>query len=49
MGIAILCACPLPGLLALLGPYWRRGGRVPALLCAAVALVLVAAASGRFV
>ena len=45
-GIAMLCACSLPGLLALVGPYWRRGDRALAALCAAEVVVVAAAASG---
>lgn len=44
-GIALLAACPVPGLLALLPLYLRRRERALALLCLGEALVIVLAAS----
>ena len=45
-GIAVLASCSLPALAALVPLYLRRGDRVHAALCAAVAGVVVLAASG---
>lgn len=46
IGIAMLAGCSLPPLVALVPFYWRRGDRAYAAMCAAIALVLVLAASG---
>lgn len=45
-GIAILAGCSLPGLLALVPLYWRRGDKAFAWLCLAQVAVLLLAASG---
>ena len=46
IGIAILAGCSLPPLLALVPLYLARRDRAYAAICAAIALVLVLAASG---
>lgn len=46
IGIAMLAGCSLPPLLALIPFYWQRRDRAYAAMCAAIALVLVLAASG---
>lgn len=46
IGIAVLAGCSLPPLLALVPFYWRRKDRTYAVMCAAIAMVLVLAASG---
>jgi hypothetical protein len=45
-GVAILAGCSLPGLLALVPLYLRRGDKVYAALCLAEIAVMLLAASG---
>lgn len=45
-GIAVLAGCSLPALLALVPVFLRRGERAAAVLSAAVAVVVLLAASG---
>jgi hypothetical protein len=45
-GVALLSACSLPCLLAIVPQFWRRGERAMAVIAAAIALVLLLAASG---
>ena len=46
IGIALLAGCSLPPLLGLIPLYLQRGERAYAAICAAIATVLVLAASG---
>ena len=48
-GIALLSACSLPCLLAILPDYWRRGERMLATIAGLIALVLLFAASGLLI
>jgi hypothetical protein len=45
-GVALLSACSLPCLLAIVPQFWRRGERAMAVIAAAISLVLLLAASG---
>lgn len=46
IGISLLAGCSLPPLLGLIPMYLKQGDRVYASICAAIAVVLVLAASG---
>lgn len=46
LGIALLAACSLPPLLAVMWLYLEQGDRAHALLCAGVVVVVLLAASG---